>query len=175
MGEGWTQGNYPCVSDRVGALNEIRITVYNPGRYIQYVPLHFPSIWSRNGVPSASRVIFVILRIISLAQLWAFRAVMVTLDLIGVVISRHCSSTWGGGQSFSRRNNAVEEDSVIEEQPEVIGTADRLEVVRTVFLILGGPRSKHRMWVCRHGNIADHVGSNRRVTGLGKRRPYEDG
>jgi len=49
---------------------------------------------------------------------------MVTLNLIDVVISQHCSSTWGGKQSFSQRNNAVEEDSVIEEQPGVIGMAD---------------------------------------------------
>ena len=121
-GEGGKQGNYPYVIDRVGGVNDIRITVYNPGRYAQYAPSHFPSIWSRNGVPSASRVILVILRIPSLAQSWTSRAVTVILDLIGVVIPRHCRT---GAQHVG----AVEEDSVTEEQLEAIETADRLEVV----------------------------------------------
>ena len=98
-------------------------------RNVQHVPLHFPSIWPRNSIPSASRVNLVVLRIPSLAQLWAFRAAIVTLDIFGVVISRHCASTWGSGQSFSQRNNGVEEGSATEEQPEVIETAGRLEVV----------------------------------------------
>ena len=41
-GGGGKQGNYPYVMDRVGEVNDIRITAYNPGRYAQYVPLHFP-------------------------------------------------------------------------------------------------------------------------------------
>ena len=116
-------------------MNDIRTTVYNPGRYAQYVCLHFPSIPSRNGLPSASRVILVILRTPSLAQSWASRAVTVILDLIGVVILRRChTGDWSaarqcGGQSFSRRQNVVEEDSDTEEQLEVIETADQLEVV----------------------------------------------
>ena len=81
--------SYPYVIDRVGEVNDIRITVYNPRRHAQYVPLHFPSISSLNGVPSASRVILAILRIPSLAQSSASRAVTVIPDLIGVVISRH--------------------------------------------------------------------------------------
>jgi len=54
---------------------------------------------------------------------------MVILHLIGIVISLHCASTWGSEQSFSQWNNGVEEGSATEEQPEVIETAGRLEVV----------------------------------------------
>ena len=46
-----------------------------------------PRFGARNSVPSA---ILVILRIPSLAQSWASRAVMAILDLIDVVILRHC-------------------------------------------------------------------------------------
>ena len=73
----------------LGELNDIHI-VYNPKYYGQHVPLHFPSIWAHNSVPSASRAILVFLRITSLAQSWASRAVMAILGRISVVILRHC-------------------------------------------------------------------------------------
>jgi len=115
-----------------GELNNIHIAVQKPGRYEQYVPLHFPSIWPRNGVPSAPRVILVILRIPSQAVAGFSRG-------HGHPRPRRCSHVahcrveaqrvGGGGQSFSWRHNPVEEDNVAEKQQGVIETVDRLEVV----------------------------------------------
>ena len=68
------------VSDRVGELNDIHISVYNPGRYVQYHAYLFLPL---DLVPQyrTSRLTFVELRIPSLAQPWASRAVLTTPTL----------------------------------------------------------------------------------------------
>ena len=73
------------------------------------LPLHFPSIWAHNSVFSASPVILAILRIPPLAQSWASRAVMAILDLIDVVILRHCrrSAARGAVDNHSRGATAL--------------------------------------------------------------------
>jgi len=171
-GEGGTQRNYPYVSEVSGELNDIHI-VYNPGEYGQHVPLHFLSIWG----PQQRTLCF---SSYPCHSPYSFVSTVVGFSRgHGHPRPHRCShiaalsqerSTRGGGQSFSRRHSAVEEDSVTEEQPGIIETTDRLDVVcpeRTVLLVLGRTRMG-----CGHGNVAEHVGSNRRVTGLEKRRSY---